>query len=232
MQDEVTKHTKKMYDIVKSPKHALREKIREIIIEIFIIVFAVTLSIWLHGWSEHRHQQNETKEFLADLKEDLENDVKSMQVAKEDLSKSATSFLFLSQLNKDRLDSLSKAKSPLNFLSSLGTTKVSNGDYEGFKSSGKIGFIEDKKLKKLILKYYQDATPNVLEAEKINASLLIKVLDYWAENSDQDVQKRILSPQLKTLLATFNQTAKGSLDLYQEAIGLAKEISTEIDKGY
>jgi len=230
MQDEVTKHTKKMYDIVKDTKHTLGEKIREIIVEIFIIVFAVTLSIGLHGWSEHRHQQNETKEFLADLKEDLENDVKSMQVAKDSLSKSERSFLFLARLNKDRLDSLSKAKSFLYFYSSLGTTKISNGDYEGFKSSGKIGFIEDKKLKKIILKYYQDAIPNVLEAEKINAALLLKVLDYWAENSDQDVQKRILSPKLKTLLATFNQTAKSSLDLYQEAIGLANEITAEIDK--
>jgi hypothetical protein len=230
MQDEVTKHTKKMYDAAKNPKHTFGEKIREIIIEIFIIVFAVTLSIWLHGWSEHRHQQSETKEFLADLKEDLNNDIKSMGVANEALSKSAGSFLFLSRLTKDRLDSLRDAKSPLNFYSNLGTTKINSGNYEGFKSSGKIGFLENKKLKKLILKYYQDAAPNVLEVEKINASLLMKILDYWAENSDQDVRKRILSPKLKTLIGTFQGTAKSSLDLYQEAIELAREVISEIDK--
>ncbi|HEX7458437.1 MAG TPA: hypothetical protein VF301_08385 [Ginsengibacter sp.] len=38
MQDEVTKHTKKIYDTVKNPKHTFGEKVKEIIIEIFIIV--------------------------------------------------------------------------------------------------------------------------------------------------------------------------------------------------
>jgi hypothetical protein len=45
MQDEVLKHTEKIYKTAKSAQHSFGEKIREIIIEIFIIVFAVTLSI-------------------------------------------------------------------------------------------------------------------------------------------------------------------------------------------
>ena len=53
MQEEIVKHTEKIYKTVKSPKHSVGEKIKEILIEIFIIVFAVTLSIWLHSWSEH-----------------------------------------------------------------------------------------------------------------------------------------------------------------------------------
>ena len=57
MQEEVKKHTKRIYETVKSPNHTFSEKLKEIVIEIFIIVFAVTLSIWLHSWSEHRHEQ-------------------------------------------------------------------------------------------------------------------------------------------------------------------------------
>ena len=59
MQDEILKHTKKIYNEIKSQKHSFGEKAKEIIIEILIIVFAVTLSIWLHSWSEERHQQKE-----------------------------------------------------------------------------------------------------------------------------------------------------------------------------
>lgn len=41
----IIKHTKKIYNTAKEPKHSLDEKLKEIFIEIFIIVFAVSLSI-------------------------------------------------------------------------------------------------------------------------------------------------------------------------------------------
>ena len=70
MQDEVLKHTEKIYKTIKNKKHSLKDKLKEIIIEILIIVFAVTLSIYLHSWSEHNHQEKEVTEFLIDLKSD------------------------------------------------------------------------------------------------------------------------------------------------------------------
>jgi hypothetical protein len=48
MQDEVTKHTRKIFKTIKNPSHTFSEKLKEIVVEILIIVFAVTLSIWLH----------------------------------------------------------------------------------------------------------------------------------------------------------------------------------------
>ena len=63
MEEEVTKHTKKIYKALRIPGHSLSEKIKEISIEIFIIVFAVTLSISLHGWSDHRREQNRSLSF-------------------------------------------------------------------------------------------------------------------------------------------------------------------------
>ncbi len=167
---------------------------------------------------------------MTELKEDLSNDISSMQTTKEALSKNAGNFLFIQLLTKHKIDSLFKSKSSLGFYSSIGTTKFNNGDYEGFKSSGKIGFIENKDLKKHILKYYQEATPSVLEAEKINASQVLKILDFWDDNAEQDVQKTFLSPKFKAKIARFQTTAKSTLDLYQEAITLAKQIINEIDK--
>ena len=230
MEDEVSKHTKKIFETVKDSKQSFGEKAKEIIIEIFIIVFAVSLSIWLHGWNEHRQQQNEVREFLADLKEDLTNDIISMQSAKDALSKNAENISFLQQLTKDKIDSIIKAKASFGFQSSIGTTKINSGNYEGFKSSGKIGFIENKDLKKNILKYYQDATPSVLEVEKINAAEVLKISDFWADKAEQDIRKIVLSPKLKAMLSVFQNTVQSSLNLYQDAISLAKQIIKEIDK--
>jgi len=229
MQDEVVKHTKKIYKTVKSHTQTFTEKVKEVIVEIFIIVFAVTLSIWLHGWSEHRQEQVEVREFLSDLKEDLTNDLTSMQSAKQSLSKDIDNFSFIESLTKSKIDSLFKINPSFGFHSSIGTTKINNGNYEGFKSSGKIGFIENKDLKKRILKYYQDITPSISEAEKINASQILKISDFWADNISQDVKQMLLSPKFKTMLQIFQSTAKSSLDLYQDAITSGTQIITQID---
>jgi hypothetical protein len=230
MQDEVTKHTKKIYDTVKNPKQSFGEKIKEIIVEIFIIVFAVTLSIWLHSWSEHRHEKSEAREFLTDLKEDLNNDIKSKQIAKQTLAQNLNNFTFIEFLTKEKIDSLEKRKTSYGFNASIGTTKVNNGNYEGFKSSGKIGFIENKDLKKDILRYYQDVSPSVLEIEKINASQLLKISDFMTENAEQDIKARILNPKFKAMIEGFQSYAKSNLKAYEEAIDLAKQIIIEIDK--
>jgi hypothetical protein len=231
MQDEISKHSKKIYSTVKNHNQTLREKLKDIIIEIFIIVFAVSLSIWLHSWSETNGHQREVKEFLLDLKEDLSSDINSMQAAKTALSKNVENIVFLESLTKAKLDSLISNKNPFGFTSSIGTTKLSSANYEGFKSSGKIGFIEDKELKKQILKYYQDAAPSILEVERINATQVIKISDYWIENTEKDISKIILSPRFRSMLETFKSTSKSSLDLYQDGIGQATKIISGIDTG-
>jgi hypothetical protein len=63
-EQEIIKHTKKVYKIWNSKEHSRWQKIKEFFIEILIIVFAVTISIWLHNWSEHRNQQEDVKVFL------------------------------------------------------------------------------------------------------------------------------------------------------------------------
>jgi hypothetical protein len=230
MQEEISKHTKNIYKAAKTKNHSPGEKVREIIIEIFIIVFAVTLSIWLHGWSEHRKEQKEVKEFMADLKEDLNNDIASMQSAMETLSKNTGNFLFIQQLTKEGVDSLIDNKGSFGFNSSIGTTKISNGNYEGFKSSGKITFIENKTLKKNILKFYQEITPGIIEAEKINSEQVLKITDFWSENADMDIKKKLLNGRFKSMLDIFHNTATSSLKLYEEGINLAKQIIKEIEE--
>lgn len=100
MQEEINKHTKKIYKAMKNQKHTLSEKVKEIIIEIFIIVFAVSLSIWLHSWSEHRHEQKEANKFLKELKEDLSADIKLLEENKNTATMLNNNYKFMLSLKK------------------------------------------------------------------------------------------------------------------------------------
>jgi len=159
MQEEITKHSNKIYKAVKKSEHTVGEKVKEIIIEICIIVFAVTLSISLHSWSEHRHQQEEVQAFLGNLKNDLKNDIESIDREVGMYQKTNADYEKILALTPSQLDSIYKSKGKVNFpIHSHGQT-LTIGNYESFKSSGKLGYIEDEKLKQKILNYYQIFVP-------------------------------------------------------------------------
>ncbi|MBA4155395.1 DUF6090 family protein [Flavobacterium sp.] len=228
MQDEVTKHTKKIYKVVKDPKHTFLEKVKEIIIEIFIIVFAVTLSIWLHNWSEQKHHQEETIDFLLDLEDDLNKDIKWMEKEKTRLTKTVEQYSILKNLTEKQIDSIEAVKAHIDMQINYVIRKTNTGNYEGFKSSGKIGFIENKKLKNLILEYYQESMPSLEEAEKFYNSRLNKIEELAYHNREK--KKLLLDPIFKISLDLVIQSATNDDKGYDENIAQAKEIITEIDK--
>jgi hypothetical protein len=230
MQEEVAKHTKKIYNTAKNQNHTFGQKVREIMIEIFIIVFAVTLSIWLHSRSEHSHQQKEVKEFLMDLKEDLKNDVESISKAKEELAINIEDYKLTLGFTQSKMDSLINANGSIGFNATISTTKTSNANYEGFKSSGKIGYIENKKLKRQILKYYQEQLLELLEAEKYSAATFEKVLNVMSGNADKGMDKIIMLPEFKYQLKQHTNQTIQLVDGYSKALAEANEIIVEIDK--
>src|SRR4030095_1586671 len=104
-EDEIVKHSKKIYKSWFNKEQTIWQKISEFLIEMLIIIFAVSISIWFHNLSEHRHQQHEVKEFLSGLKSDLEQDVTEMNDDKESFKKQGTIFSYLSGLKKDEAPS-------------------------------------------------------------------------------------------------------------------------------
>ncbi|MBW1657581.1 DUF6090 family protein [Flavobacterium quisquiliarum] len=235
MQEEISKHSKKIYKTVKNSEHTLGEKVKEIIIEIFIIVFAVTLSIWLHGWSEHRHQQKEVAVFLANLKNDLKNDVESIDREMKAYQNTNVDYEKILALTPLQLDSIYKSKSKVNFpIYSHGQT-LTIGNYEGFKSSGKLGYIEDEKLKQKILNYYQIYVPAVNEVDKMYTEFLFKCFDKEIENADKPEKELYSDPKYKKTLAYLVKLGKNNIRVYKEntkplAVELIKEIEKELNK--
>ncbi len=182
---EVIKHIKKTYTTMSNKEHSFGKKIKELIIEIGIIVFAISLSIWFHQWNEHRHEKKIVKEFLLGLKEDLKHDTTEMNNDIKSYLRQGKDFqyLFDRKLNAHfNTDSV-----PYKFRSLYGTTGLvpNSGRYEGFKSSGKMGLIEDPLLQNDLLDLYQELIPVLLRNTDGYNNNKLKLQDYLLEKEQR-----------------------------------------------
>lgn len=179
---EVAKHTKKIYKTWTSKEHGFWHKLKEFILEIIIIVFAVSISIWFHNRSEHSHQQEDVKIFLLGLKKDLTADIAEMQQDKESYQMQRVAFGYINhtkrgeQLNKDSVNHYSR------WLLNTTSLNPNNGRFEGFKSSGKIGLIENDSLQNDIMDLYQENIPALLAATNGYVSRKNILFEYLQKN--------------------------------------------------
>ncbi len=164
---EVQKHTKKIFNIMSDKQNAFWVKTREFLVEIITIVFAISLSIWFHERSEHNHQQKEVKEFLIGLREDLISDQKEFELDKDSYKNQQKFFYYLSQLKPSTEVSIDSIQKYSNQIFNIVGLVQNNGRFEGFKASGKIGLIENKKLQNTIMDLYQESIPLLLTSTDI-----------------------------------------------------------------
>lgn len=228
MQDEVTKHTRKIFRTIENPSHTFSEKLKEIIIEILIIVFAVTLSIWLHSWSEHRHEQQEANKFLLELKEDLRNDVVLLKDNQTTAKKLDEDFKYILSLKKGRLsDSVIGPHTNVDFLG----TSFNVGRYEGFKSSGKIGTIENDELKNKILAYYQQTIPNLIAKANFVNTEHTKILDVSRDEiGNLSLNEFLTTKKMQTMYYFLEFNYRAAVNNYAETVDQVNEMVAEIDK--
>lgn len=228
MQDEIAKHGKKIYDMVKSPKHSFIEKLKEVSIEILIIVFAVTLSIWLHSWSEHNHEQKEARKFLAELKEDLAKDIELLQQNRQTSTRLDSNFNYILALKKNQASDT--VIGPYTDLIDF-STNFNKGRYEGFKSIGKIGTIENDSLKNRILSYYEQTIPNLVTyAVFINAEQL-KILNAGQnEMNNLSLNDFLTTRKMHSMYYFLEYNFRKITSGYEAAIKQASAIIEEINK--
>lgn len=231
MQEELTKHTKKIYDNLKNPRYSISEKVVEVLIEVAIIVFAVTLSISLHSWNEHRHQQQEVRLFLDNLKEDLKKDIEALTIEKGEYVRTNKAYESILSLNQSQFDSLSKIDASVDFPIHTHGQIINTGNYEGFKSSGKIGYIENEKLKQKILEYYQKTVPNMIQLNKLYVDFLLRSFDRKIEYGGKKDKEIYSDRKLRMTISYILLLGKNNIRVYDET-GLrdAKDIVAEIHK--
>ncbi len=180
-EQEVVKHTKKLFSVWMGNK-GIWHKVGEFFLEIVIIVFAVSLSIYLHDNSEKKHQRHETKEFLMGLRQDLLTDTQEMREDITSFTNSGKAFTYITsiKLNEQANPDTIRKYSPWIF----NTTGLipNSGRYEGFKSAGKIGTIENKILQDHIMDLYQENIPNVISSTDAYTINKQRLFDYLALN--------------------------------------------------
>ncbi|HTE24737.1 hypothetical protein [Flavitalea sp.] len=233
-EQEVIKHTKKIYNIWGDKKHNIWAKVKEFLLEIIIIVFAVSLSIWFHERSEHAHQQKEVEVFLTGLREDLRKDIREMQADKESYQNSQASFNYLKslkldqQINKDSLDKYD------DYLFNATGLTPNDGRFEGFKSSGRLGNIENEVLQNEIVDMYVESIPTLIRSTDYYTSQKAKFLDLYNDNmarltdSTTNIDKVLTSPAIYNRAGVLTNITE-ILERYNICIDKSQKIISMID---
>lgn len=224
METENLKEREESSPAYKMPWSNFGSNPKKVLMEVFIIVFSITLSIWLNNWSEHRKQVQEGKEFLQDLRDDLNKDIQSMTEKNVSKSEILKTCLMVANYTPEQMDTVQNVS--LNF--ALSTFKANNGNYEGFKSSGKIGYIKDKNLKKQILEYYQEYIPALYDVDKYQYS---KHLEVWEQINALDQKNTLTNPVLRSKIILDAQITGALVDAYENTIQKADSIIKKIDGG-
>ncbi len=236
-EDEIIKHTKKIYKVWNSKEHSRLEKIKEFIIEIFIIVFAVSISIWLHNWSEHRNQQQDVKVFLLGLKEDLKSDIKEMEGDSAFYVTTSVAFNYITQIKYGEIVSIDSIIKFETYIFNTTGLIPNNGRFEGFKSSGKIGLIEDNVLQNEILDLYQENIPSLITATNGYTERKNGLYKYLAETKKRKPDNTtnltiILSDDIgQNLCSNLTYTAQ-IVERYSNCIKTSEKIIEDIDRMY
>ena len=236
-EEEIAKHTKKIYKTWFNKELSIWHKLSEFLIEIIIIVFAVTISIWFHNLSEHKHQQEDVKQFLVGLKSDLTQDIQEIKNDMQSFSNQHIIFSYLAELKKNELpnkDSLIKYR---NWIYNATALNPNDGRFQGFKSSGKIGTIENKELQNDIMDLYEEDIPMLLASTTTYNNTKMQFLEFLIKNEKRvtDSTKNtvnILSEDEAFNLSRALSTPDQTLERYQMCMDLMHKIIGEIDKEY
>jgi len=169
-EQEIAKHTKNIIGLFgrdqhPQASHGWRHKLSEVLLEIVTIVFAVSLSIWLHSLGEHRHEQEQVRNFLLGLRHDLKSDINALGQIQAFYHQSDSNFSYLSQLDAHAAPEAEKfeqayLRADANLFFNPLTSR-----YQGFKSSGKLGNIEDEKLMEKLLDLYENRVTQIRFSE-------------------------------------------------------------------
>ncbi|HZZ76163.1 MAG TPA: DUF6090 family protein [Puia sp.] len=236
-EDEIAKHSRKIYKTWFNKELTIWHKITEFLIEITIIVFAVSISIWFHNMSEHKKQQEEVRQFLTGLKADLQQDIKEMTNDMESYQKQGAIFTYLSKLKKDQTPNKDSLNANSNWLFNTTALNPNDGRFQGFKSSGKIGTIENDSLQNDIMDLYEEDIPALLHSTDSYIRIKTMFFDLLNKNSKRLTDSTdnridvIKSDESFNLCRSLSSPAQ-VIERYGQCIQLMQKIIGEIDREY
>ena len=237
MENEIKDHVVKAYHTAKNPGLNFWHKAGEIAIEILIIVFAVTLSIWVHDRSEYNHEQKDVKAFLTGLKKDLSSDIVQLQEDKDAYIGAGMAFKYVSKQSPDFKLNTDSIKKYQDYLFNGTEFIPNNGRYEGFKSSGKLGNVEDNELQNDITSFYQGIVPTISASASSYSQRKQFLFEYLYKNIRRDANGHInlisvLSTDEAHIISLTLSSTEEITARYDRAIKKSKEIIRKINVDY
>jgi len=236
-EQEIAKHTKNVISLVSRNEHGWRHKLSEVGMEIVTIVFAVSLSIWLHGWGEHRHEQEQVRDFLLGLRSDLKGDLENIAEVEAYDHKLDANYAYLIQLDPAAAPDPDKFPQAYDLTWSNIFFTPSTSRYEGFKSAGRLGNIENEALTSKMLELYEGDTKHIHYSETAWGHNQLVYQDYMEkaqEDGDESMARHyrlLTSLPVKRLLK--HQVAQAQLyQRYDTYAKRAREIIEEIEHEY
>lgn len=231
---EVAKAAKKIVDTAQSKEHNIWQKIKKMITEIAIIVFAVSLSIAFHSWSEDRHEQHEVKNFLRGLRKDLNKDIQDMNMDILAYKNQKKAFSYFANIPKGQAVNQDSLKVYSEYFYTFTGYGRNTGRYEGFKSSGKIGYIENDSLQNDILDLYEESIPILSISTDFYKNQKLKFAEYITENTidypDGNLTKILASDPIKNRSRIYLSSVDRIIGNYQSSIQLMDKIVKQIDE--
>jgi hypothetical protein len=233
MKKSLTKSFKKLTDANTS----WWEKTKDILLNVAIMVFSFSLSIQLHNFNEKRTQKADVKKFLLGLKEDLKGDIKEMEADRASYLIQGKAFTYFANVSlKDTipLDSLKKHSNTI-FLINFPIPNDSR--FEGFKSAGKLGGIENDKLQNDILDLYQDEISGLVRNTQFYIKTKERMIEFFIDKQVRiDSKKTNFANLLKSdkgrNLCYYLSQVEGVAESYSVCIDKMKSITTQIDEEY
>lgn len=213
------------------------ERLKKSILEVIVIVFSVFLATWLENLRQRNEDQAVAKEFLLGLRGDLLSDISEMKTDISSYRKSSLGFRYFGSLSTGgewNPDTINKYQYIF-----YNTTELlpNNGGYEGFKSSGKMYSIENRKLRTEILDLYQESIPLLLKSTELFIEKKRRLAVYFEDNQrllkDGTANNRdlILSPKIQNLCNGLTYIDE-IVDRYNRSISLSESIISNIEKEY
>ncbi|MEO7988477.1 MAG: hypothetical protein ABI663_02990 [Chryseolinea sp.] len=232
---EVIKHTKKVYQLWKDGEPSWWHKLKEFLLEIFIIVFAVSISIWFHDLSEKRHKQHDVDEFLNGLKTDLQRDIIELESDRKGFVNTTKAIAYINGIPfQGKLNTDSVRYYGAWFYNEVGFMP-NDGRFEGFKSSGKIGDIEDKELQNDIMDLYQEDISSLLSSTTFFSERKGRLVDFLSKNikqqtdSTSNLKSILVSDEARNICRNLFFTSE-IINRYDICIAKSKKIIEAIDR--
>jgi hypothetical protein len=166
-EEKIIQHTKTAVEIIHSKERNRKHKLKDIALEIIIIVFAVSITLLFHNLNDRWHEKKLVRDFLEGTKEDLKQEAGYIEISLKDFQPTVDYYdTVWQQVTEKRIDAR-YVDSNSEYLINSRYFSFDNSRFEGFKSSGHLGLIENETLLKHIVYLYTVLMPFEAEADKI-----------------------------------------------------------------